>query len=140
MGELLDWVRRQQPRLAAAALVALLALNGWTNWQDSVLTTDPSAPRWSILSRRVDPLLHWLEQHGVDRAYLAEAFHLSPSGMTYMSGGRVVMADLWREHFVDYGRLVDAAVNPPIVATETEARQLRDNLRGIGMNIHETQV
>jgi hypothetical protein len=140
MGELLDWLRRRWPRVAAAALVALLALNGWTNTLDSVLTTDPGAPRWSILSRRVDPLLRWLEEHGITRAYMAEAFHLSPSGMTYLSGGRVVMADLWREQFVDFGRLVDAAVNPPIVATETEARQLRDNLKGIGMDVRETQV
>ena len=58
--------------------------------------------------------------------------------MTYLTGGRVVIADLWREQLVDHGRLVDAAVNPPIIATSTEARPLRDTLQGLGVGFRET--
>jgi hypothetical protein len=140
MGEFLDWLRRHRPRLAGAALAGLLALNGWTNWHDSVGTTDPRAPRWAILKRRVGPVLRWLEDRSLDRAYLVEAFHLSSYGMTYLAGGRVVIAELWREQIVENGRLVDAAVSPPILATEVEARQLRASLPGIGVGIRETAI
>ncbi len=140
MGECLDWLRRRRPLLASAALAGLLALHGWANWQDSVGTTDPTAPRWSALKERVGPTLRWLEEHGLSRAYLVQAFHLSSYGMTYLAGGRVVLAELWREQLVDHARLVDAALSPPIVATETEARVLRAGLRGIGMGIRETRI
>ncbi len=138
MGEGLDRLRRRRPLAAGAALAALLALNAWPNWQDSVLTTDPGAPRWTTLTRRFDPVLHWLEDRGVRGAYLAGAFHLSAYGMTYLTGGRVVIADLWREQIVDHGRLVDAAVNPPIIAAPTEVRPLRDTLQGLGVDFRET--
>ena len=140
MGECLDWLRRRRPLLASAALAGLLTLHGWANWQDSVGTTDPAAPRWSALKERVGPTLRWLEEQGLARAYVVPAFHLSSYGMTYLAGGRVVLAELWREQLVDHARLVDAALSPPIVATETEARQLRTGLRGIGMGIRETRI
>jgi hypothetical protein len=140
MGEGLDWLRRRRPALAAVALASLLVLAFWANWRDSVGTTDPGAPRWSVLKRRFGPTVRWLEDRGVDRAYLVEAFHLSSYGMTYLAGGRIVFAELWREQFVDHGRLVDAAASPPVVATETEARLLRPGLRALGMEVRETQV
>jgi hypothetical protein len=140
MGEGLAWLRRRSSLIGAVALAGLLAVQLWPNWQDSVGATDPGAPRWSVLKSRFGPTLRWLEDRGIDRAYVVEAFHLASYGLTYLAGGRVILAELWREQIVDYGRRVDAAVSPPIVATETEARLLRPGLRAVGMEVRETRL
>ena len=140
MGALLDRLRRQGPGLPAVALLALLAFHGRVQWQGTLGATDPGGPRWANLTREVGPALHWLEERGIDRAYLVEAFHLSSHGMTYLSGGRVVLSELWRENILDHERLVDAAPNPPIVATKTEAPQLQSGLDAIGVDVRETRI
>jgi hypothetical protein len=140
MGGFLGRLRRHWPQVAVAALVSLLAVNGWANWQDSVGNRAPGGRRWVALRGRIEPILHWLEARGLDRTYLTGVIQLSSSGMTYLTGERVILADLWREPFVDYGRLVDAAVNPPIVSTQDAARALRESLRGIGVDVRETAV
>jgi hypothetical protein len=60
--------------------------------------------------------------------------------MTYLAGERVILADLWREPFVDYGRLVDAAVNPPIVSSQGAAQSLRESLQGLGVGFRESTI
>jgi hypothetical protein len=140
MGAFLDRVGQHGRRVAGAALASLVALNAWANWQDSVGHPAPGGPRWATLERRVDPVVDWLAARGIDRAYVTGAVYLLPSGMTFLAGERVIFADLWQELFVDYGRLVDAAVNPPIVATPGAVRALRDSLRGIGVDFRETAV
>ena len=55
MGDLLDRLRRRGRWLAGAALVSLLALNGWANWHDSVGTARPAhlaGQPWSGASGR----------------------------------------------------------------------------------------
>ena len=140
MGGFLGRLRRHWPLIAGAALASLLAVNGWANWQDSVGNRAPAGRRWVSLTRRVEPILGWLEARGLERAYLTGAVQLSSSGMTYLTGERVILADLWREAFVDYGRLVDAAVNPPIVSTREAARPLRESLRGLGVEVRESAI
>ncbi len=140
MGGFLGRLRRHGPLIAAAALASLLALNGWANWQDSVGNPPPGGRRWSTLKQKVGPLLGWLEARGIGRAYLTSEIQLSSSGMTFLAGERVILADLWRELFVDYGRLVDAAANPPIVSTPGAVRALRDSLQAIGVDFRETAV
>jgi hypothetical protein len=140
MGGFLGRLRRRGPLIAAAALASLLALNGWANWRDSVGNPPLGGRRWSTLKQRVGPLLGWLEARGIGRAYLTGEIQLSSSGMTYLAGERVILADLWRELFVDYGRLVDAAANPPIVSTLGAVRALRGSLQAIGVDFRETAV
>ena len=140
MGRLLAGLRERAPRLAGAAVLTLLALNGWANWQDSVGNPPPGGRRWSTLKQKVGPLLGWLEARGIGRAYLTSEIQLSSSGMTFLAGERVILADLWRELFVDSGRLVDAAANPPIVSTPGAVRALRDSLQAIGVDFRETAV
>jgi F5/8 type C domain len=140
MGALLERLWRQGRGLATVALLALLAFHGSVQWQGTLGSPAPDGPRWANLKRGVGPALRWLEERGIDRAYLIEAFHLSSHGMTYLSGGRVVVSELWRENILDQGRLVDAAPNPPIVATKTEAPQLRSGLDAIGVDVRETQI
>ncbi len=141
MGEFLDRLRRRRPRLAGVALASLLALTFWPHWYDSLGTTPPSERRWAILERRVEELLPWLKGRGYDRVYLGESTpYLISYGATYLAGGEVLFADLWREAIVSHGQAVDGAVNPPIVATEPATRELRASLPGIGVGIQETQI
>jgi hypothetical protein len=138
MGEGLDWLRRRSRLAAVVALVALLAVQFWPNWHDSLGTAAPGARRWGPLQRRFEPLLRSLESRGIDRAYLVDAFAAHAFAATYLSGQRVVLADLWREQFVDHGRLVDAAENPPIATSPGDVPRLRASLAGLGLELRET--
>ena len=141
MGDFLDGLRRRRPLLTGAALAALLILTGWSNWRDSLGTTPPSERRWAILEPRVDPLVPWLRARGIDRVYLGESTpFLISYGATYLAGGHVIFADPWRESTVSFGQAVDAAVNPPFVATGPPAAILRASLPVIGMSVKETKV
>ena len=76
------------PRLAAPAAAPRSPAPRWPHCSRSTrgptgrtasLTTDPGAPRWTTLTRRVDPALRWLEDHGVRGAYLAGRFTSRPT-------------------------------------------------------------
>jgi hypothetical protein len=150
IGETLNWLRGRSGLVAGAALAGLLVLNAWPNWHDIVGIAAPGEHRWAPLEQRIQPLLRWLQDRGLDRVYLAETPwtttplgerpYLQSYGVTYLAGRRVVFADLWREHIVSHGRLVDAAVGPPFVAVEPEAGRLRAGLQALGVDVAETEV
>ena len=140
MGECLDWLRGRRALLAGAGLVGLLALNGWASWQDSIGAPDPGARRWAPVERHSRPLVRWLEDRGLDRVYVAEASDLSSDTETYLSGGRVVFAEIWREHILTHGRRVDAAERPAIVTSEPTASQLRAGFQALGTDVRETPI
>jgi hypothetical protein len=139
MGEGLDWLHRRAPWLAGVALASLLALAFWPNWQDSLGTTPAGGRRWAVLEKRLETLLPWLEARGFNRVYLAETTPaLYSYGATYMAGGRIIFADLWRELLLSHGQAVDGAVSPPFVATQAMARPLRASLQAIGVDTRDT--
>jgi hypothetical protein len=91
MGEFLDWLRQRRPQLAGVALAGLTIPALWANWHDSLGTTPPAERRRTILERRVDALIPWLEAHDLHRVYLGESTPLVFSyGATYLAGGRVI--------------------------------------------------
>jgi hypothetical protein len=140
MGEAIDWLRRRQPRIVAGALAALLAVHAWANWHDTLGTTPPEARAWAPLQRRSGPLFDWLQARGLERVYTTDPPRFSPDAETYLAGGRIVFADLWREHNLTYGRRVDATVSPPILTADPTASRLRTILQALGLEVRDTQV
>jgi hypothetical protein len=139
MGEALDWLRRRHgPLVPAVALAALLVLQGLPNWRDSF--APPARRRWQPVLAQYEPLFRWLESRGIGRAYLVDEYAAQAFAATYLSGGRAVFADPWREAIVHHGQLVDAAVNPAIAGLPEATRRLRAGLRGIGVEARETAV
>jgi hypothetical protein len=140
MGEWLDWLRRRRPVLAGVALVSLLAFHGAMSWRDSLGASGSAPRRWVTVERRSAALLRWLQDRGVDRVYTTDPPGLSPDAETYLAGGRVVFADLWREHIRAQGRRVDAAVSPPILTADPAASRLRAGLQALGLQVRDTPV
>ena len=59
---------------------------------------------------------------------------------SYLTGMRVVAADLWRESVVQHAHAVDAEPAPPIVTTPDRLDELRASLRGLRLQLRETPV
>ena len=146
LGEGLAWLGRRWRPAAALAIAALLAFHLWSNWSDSLGSTPASKRRWRALDVYLRPLTAWLEPRGIDRVYWGYAPALTPYELTFLTGRRVVAAELWREPVLAHADLVDAAASPPIVFTpdvEDGARvleSLRETLRGVGMEVREARV
>jgi F5/8 type C domain-containing protein/dolichyl-phosphate-mannose-protein mannosyltransferase len=146
MGEALDWLRRRTPVGAAVTLACFMTWHVSLVWHDSLAATPPEHRRWAELERTLRPLAAWLATHGIQNVYWSDMDAIHPSArmssfeVTYLAGRQFIAADLWREHIVTHGRLVDAAAAPAIVATEPALSRLRAGLPALGLEVRETQV
>ncbi|HEY7142599.1 MAG TPA: discoidin domain-containing protein [Methylomirabilota bacterium] len=146
MGEALDWLRRRARVAVPVMLGGFMALHVWLGWHGTFGTTPPGGRRWAPVERNVQSVSRWLEEHGIQRVYWTDMESLRPTErlnsyeVTYLTGGRLVASDPWREHIVSHGRLVDAAVRPAIVTADPAAGRLRAGLQAIGVDVSETDV
>jgi F5/8 type C domain len=140
LGECCWWLGRQRRGLGAGALAAWLAIQLWANWT-ATLGRDRDTPRrWAGLEAVAAPLTHWLTARGIERVYWAAGGPLLTFEYTYLTGMRVIAANLWAETIIQHAHAVDAAPTPPIVATPDSLPQLRDSLRGLSLAVRETPV
>src|SRR5262249_25784851 len=124
--------------LGAAALAVWLAFQGWINWDASVGTTPPGGRRWTPILTAMAPLVGWMDAHGVRRFYWADVPFMTAFEFTYLTGGRIVAADPWRDEAHGHSRLVDAAPNPPFAIIRETAAPLVASLGGLGMDVRAT--
>jgi F5/8 type C domain len=147
IGELLAWLWGQQRAVGAAALAGFLGFHLSVNWVDTLGGVPPAQRRWALLDARIEPLVRWLDGHQIGRVYLADAPPwLASYELTYLTGMRIVAADLWREPVVRHANLVDAAAAPPVILwrragdPEHVEESLRRSLHAVGMETRETEV
>ena len=141
IGEALHALWRRRRLAGGTGLAALLAFQLWANWSDTLGGTPPADRRWRFLETRLGSLLAWLEQRGARRVYWGDIPGFQSYQVTYLTGQRIVAADLWREPALPHARLVDAAVSPAFVVQAGEAGDsLVESLRGLGFDARETRV
>jgi F5/8 type C domain len=139
-GECFWWLGRQRRGLGAGALAGWLVIQLWANWT-ATLGRDRDTPRrWSGLLELAAPLTDWLTARGIDRVYWAVGGRIVPYEYTYLTGMRVIAADLWAETVVQHAHAVDAAAAPPIITTANRLAELRESLRGLSLAVRETPV
>jgi F5/8 type C domain/Dolichyl-phosphate-mannose-protein mannosyltransferase len=140
LGETLAWLSRKRRAVWAAVLATVLGFHLWSNWVDTFGGVPPSQRRWTPLKASMAPLAGWLQEHRYDRVYWGDDVPDLPAfEFTYLTGGRIVAANLWRETAVADADLVDASPSPPIV-TRRNAGALPATLRGLGMEVRATAV
>ena len=146
MGETLDWLRRRAPGVLAVALACVMVWHVPLVWRTTLGATPPNHRRWAPLERALHPLATWLGAHGIQDVYWSDmeaippAVRMSSYEATYLANGQFTAADVWREHIVHDGRVVDAAAAPAIAATEPTLGRLRNGLRALGLEVHEAHV
>ena len=146
MGETLDWLRRRAPRVMALALACFMVWHVPLVWRPTLGTTPPEHRRWAPLQRALQPLPTWSRAHGIQDVYWSDmeaippAVRMSSYEVTYLANGQLTAADLWREHIVHDGRVVDAVAGPVIAATEPTLARLRTGLQALGLEVRETRV
>jgi hypothetical protein len=115
MGEALErlWARRRP--LALAALAGWLGIQSWVNWRDTLGSVPAPERRWAAVTGRMAPLTVWLEERGLRRIYLEDPPGMTSYEFTFLTGGRIVAADPWREEYLPHAVLVDGADSPPFV-------------------------
>ncbi len=139
IGDTLHGLWSARRAVGAAALATLLGLHAWSNTGDTVARTTPSQWRWASVKGRMAPVVRWLDERGIRRVYFADVPHLQSYEFTYLTGMRIVAADLWREGALPHAHAVDAAAAPPIV-TRTLRKELHSGLRALGIDVRETPV
>jgi hypothetical protein len=140
IGDTLAWLWRIRRVVGYVAVAGLLGFDVVLNWQDTLGTTPPSARRWAPIERSVKPLVQWLDEQGARCVYWADVSAMPAWEFSYLTGERIVAADLWNEAAQDLAPLVDAAPAPPIVARRgsATARSLEAGLRALGMTVRES--
>jgi hypothetical protein len=132
------WVRWRLVGIAALAL--WLGVHAAANWVATVGTTPPGVRRWAPLRALVAPVAATLERHGARHVYWADVPTMKAFELTYLTGGRIVAADPWREEAVAYARLVDGAVDPPFLMIPEREAALASSLAGLGRDVRATTV
>jgi F5/8 type C domain len=138
MGEALERGLNRKKALAIGVLAGWLGFQSWINWQDTVGSVPPAERRWEALRRHTDPLRQWLEARGLRRIYLEEAPGITSYEFTFLTGGKIVAADPWREEYLPLAVLVDGADKPPWVRGRKPAgngrltRGITGTLRALG--------
>lgn len=140
LGEALWWLRGRRRWLASGALVLWLALQLWANWAVTLGRPGTAPPRWVELKARVRPLDEWLTARGIGHVYWAADAGLAAFEVSYLTGGRVIAADIWAEDIVQHAHAVDAQDRPPIVTTENQLPELRAGLGALSLRLTETAV
>jgi hypothetical protein len=140
LGECFWWLGRRRRWLGTSALASWLAVQLWANWTVT-FGLPPDVPRrWAGLAATARPLDDWLRARGVNRVYWAVGGQMTSFEFSYLTGLRVIAADLWSETVVQHAHLVDVAPAPPIVTSPNYLPGLRDSLRGLSLELHETAV
>ncbi len=140
LGEALWWLWGRRRRLAAGALALWLALHLWANWAVTFGRAGTTPPRWGAFEAMVRPLDEWLTARGIGHVYWATDGGLAAFEATYLTGGRVIAADVWAEDIVQHAHAVDAQDLPPIVTTESRLPELRAGLGALSLGLTETAV
>ncbi len=139
-GECLWWLWGRKRWLGGSALVALLAFQLWANWAVTLGRGPRPTPRWAPLLEIVGPLTDWLTARGIRHVYWATDRNIRAYEYSYLTGMRVIAADIWDEDVVQHAHGVDAESTPPIVTTASRLPELRASLRGLSLELQETAV
>ncbi|HEY7141859.1 MAG TPA: hypothetical protein VIE44_17305, partial [Methylomirabilota bacterium] len=139
-GECLWWLWHRRRWLGGSVLVGLLAFYLWANWSVTLGRGPRATPRWAPLQDTVRPLADWLAARGFERVYWIADIGLPSFGFTYLTGMHVTAAHIWAESVIQHAHVVDAAPAPPIVTIAGNLPELRDSLRGLSLELHETTV
>ena len=130
------WERR--PPVGATALALWVTFQLGVNWMATLGSTPPKERRWTALSTKLAPLIDWLDAHGIHHVYW-EVPGVGSFEFTFLTGSRIIAAELWREQSLPHARLVDAAIRPAFVIAQDSYR-LRESLAGLGLPFQETTI
>lgn len=139
LGEGLWWLWGRRRWLGAGALAGWLAFQLWSNWAVTLGRERPM-PRWATLHATLQPVTEWLTARGIRRVYWALDSTIAAYEFSYLTGMRVIAADIWAESVIQHAHAVDAEDAPPIVTTPNRLGELRASLRGLGLDLRETPV
>jgi F5/8 type C domain len=139
LGECLWWLWGRRRWLGAGALAGWFAFQLWSNWAVTLGRERPM-PRWANLNATVRPVAEWLTARGIRRVYWAPDSSIASYEFSYLTGMRVIAADLWAESVIQHAHAVDAEDAPPLVTTASRLGEVRASLRGLGLDLRETLV
>jgi hypothetical protein len=139
-GECLWWLWRRRRWLGGSVVAALLAFHLWANWTVTLGRGPRATPRWAPLVEGLRPLTDWLAARGIHRVYWTPDSTVRAYEYSYLTGLRVIAAELWAEDVVQHAHAVDAEEVPPIVTTANRLEELRASLSGLSLALRETEV
>ncbi len=146
MGEALERALNRKKALAIGVLAGWLGFQSWINWQDTAGSVPPAERRWEALRRQTAPLRQWLEDRGLRRIYVEEAPGITSYEFTFLTGGKIVAADPWREEYLPLAVLVDGADKPPWVTgwqpagNDQLTRGITSTLKALGWQPEVDQI
>ena len=139
-GECLWWLWGRRRWLGAATVVGLVAFHLWSNWAVSLGRGPRAEGRWAPLHARVQPLTDWLIARGIRHVYWAPDVDIAAYEFSYLTGMRVIAANIWAESVIQHAHAVDAQEAPPIVTSPNRLAELRASLGGLSLGLRENQI